>query len=264
MILVDTHAHLYASEFDSDRDEMISRAMTAGVKLFFLPNIDSSSIPGMLALAEKYPGTCFPMMGLHPCYVTKTYEDELKVVTEELKKSISFPNARKYWAVGEIGIDLYWDKTFFEEQKEVFRYQIELAKQYKLPIVIHTRNSFEEAFEIVEKLNDSSLTGIFHCFSGNAEQAEKVIGLGGFKLGIGGVVSFKNSGVDKIVSGIGLEHIVLETDAPYLAPVPHRGKRNESAYVRLVAEKIAAVKGISLEEVAAVTTGNAKKLFGVA
>lgn len=264
MILADTHAHLYAEEFDNDRDAMMANAMASGVQLFFLPNIDHTSIPGMLSLVKKYPGTCFPMMGLHPCYVTKTYEDDLRVVMHWLEKCNSAPGAEfRFCAVGEIGIDLYWDKTFFAQQQDAFRRQIELAKQYKLPIVIHTRNSFDESYSIVSELNDDSLTGIFHCFSGNTEQAEKVIALGGFKLGIGGVVTFKNSGLDKVVEAIGIEHMVLETDAPYLAPVPHRGKRNESAYVKLVAEKIAAIKNISVEEVARVTTGNAKKMFGL-
>jgi TatD DNase family protein len=264
MILIDTHAHLYAEEFNNDRDQVIARATEQGVKLFFLPNIDSASIPGMLSLAEKYPGICFPMMGLHPCYVTKTYEDDLKVVMDEIKKSFSAGAlAQRYFAVGEIGIDLYWDKTFSEEQQDAFRKQVLLAKEYKLPIVIHTRNSFDETFAIVEELNDESLSGIFHCFSGNAEQAGKIIGLGGFRLGIGGVLTFKNSGLDKVIEEIDMKYLVLETDAPYLAPVPHRGKRNESGYVRLVAEKLAAIKGISLEEVARITTENAKNIFGI-
>lgn len=264
MILADTHAHLYAEEFDSDRDEMLARAMRNDVKLFFLPNIDSSSIAGMLSLVRKYPSACYPMMGLHPCYVTKTYEEDLKVVMHWLEKCNTLPGSEfRFCAVGEIGIDLYWDKTFFEQQKDAFRRQIAIAKRYRLPIVIHTRNSFDEAYSIVSELNDESLTGIFHCFSGNIGQAEKVIALGGFKLAIGGVVTFKNSGLDKVVEHVSLEHIVLETDAPYLAPVPHRGKRNESSYIRLIAEKIAAIKNIPLEEVAAVTTENARKMFGI-
>jgi TatD DNase family protein len=264
MILADTHAHLYAEEFDSDRDEMMARAMANDIKLFFLPNIDSSSIPGLLSLVKKYPSSCYPMMGLHPCYVTKTYEDDLKVVMHWLEKCNAATGADlRFCAVGEIGIDLYWDKTFFAQQQDAFRRQIELAKKYKLPIVIHTRSSFDETYSIVNELNDESLTGIFHCFSGNTEQAEKVIALGGFKLGIGGVVTFKNSGLDKVVENISLEHLVLETDAPYLAPVPHRGKRNESSYIKLIAEKIASIKNVPLEEVARVTTENARKLFGV-
>lgn len=263
MQLIDTHAHLYAEQFDNDRDTVIEDAIRQGVEYFFLPNIDSTSIEGMLALASKYPGKCFPMMGLHPCYVTKTYKDDLMVVKEWLKKMKENETPHRFWAVGEIGIDLYWDKTYFNEQQEAFREQITLAKEYGLPIIIHTRNSFDETLSIVKEMNDDSLKGIFHCFSGNTEQALEVIALAGFKLGIGGVVTFKNSGVDKVVEAVGLEHIVLETDAPYLAPVPYRGKRNESAYVRLVAEKIAAVKNIPVEEVARVTTKNALELFGV-
>ena len=263
MKLTDTHAHLYAEQFDNDRETMMERAIREGVAFFFLPNIDSTSIAGMLDLVKKYPGKCFPMMGLHPCYVTKTYKEDLKVVTEWLKKMKEDENVPRFCAVGEIGIDLYWDKSHFAEQQQAFRQQIALAKEYGLPIVIHTRSSFDETFDIVSEMNDDSLKGIFHCFSGNVEQAEKVLALGGFKLGIGGVVTFKNSGLDKVVEAVGLEHMVLETDAPYLAPVPHRGKRNESAYVRIVAEKVAALKNIPVEEVARVTTENALKLFGV-
>jgi TatD DNase family protein len=263
MKLTDTHAHLYAEQFDNDRESMMARAMQQGVEYFFLPNIDSASIEGMLALVKKYPGKCFPMMGLHPCYVAKTYEDDLEVVTGWLKKMKSEPEAPRFYAVGEIGIDLYWDKTHFKEQQEAFRRQITLAKEYGLPIVIHTRSSFDEAFEIVREMHEGTLKGIFHCFSGTLEQAKQVIALGGFKLGIGGVVTFKNSGVDKVVEGVSLEHLVLETDAPYLAPVPYRGKRNESAYVRLVAEKVAQIKNIPVEEVARITTENALRLFGI-
>lgn len=263
MQLVDTHAHLYAEQFDADRDQVIENASRQGVKYFFLPNIDNTSIESMLDLVNKYPGKCFPMMGLHPCYVTKTYKDDLGVVKGWLKKMKEDEKAPRFYAVGEIGIDLYWDKTYFKEQQDAFREQIALAKEYDLPIVIHTRNSFDETISIVKEMNDDRLKGIFHCFSGNIEQAREVIALGGFKLGIGGVVTFKNSGVDKVVEAVGPEHLVLETDAPYLAPVPYRGKRNESAYVKLVAEKVAAVKNISVEEVARVTTENALKLFGV-
>lgn len=261
-MLIDTHAHLYAEEFDNDRETMISRAFEKGVTKIFLPNIDSASIPGMLDLAEKLPGNCFPMMGLHPCYVTKNYQNDLEVVASWLKKAGS-PGGTRFYAVGEIGIDLYWDKTFFAEQQDAFRQQILLAKEYSLPIVIHTRSSFNECYDIVKELNDDSLTGIFHCFSGNTEEALQVISLGGFKLGIGGVVTFKNSGLDKVVSEIGLEHLVLETDAPYLAPVPHRGKRNESAYISIVAEKVASIKGITPGEVEEVTTENAMEVFGI-
>lgn len=261
-MLIDTHAHLYAEEFDNDRETMITRAFERGVTKLFLPNIDASSIPGMLDLAGKYPGKCFPMMGLHPCYVTENYQAELDMVESWLKK-MSEPDSVRFYAVGEIGIDLYWDKTFFAEQQDAFRRQIGLAKEYGLPIVIHTRSSFDECYTIVKELNDNSLTGIFHCFSGNEEEALKVIELGGFKLGIGGVLTFKNSGLDKVVAGIDLKHLVLETDAPYLAPVPHRGKRNESAYISIVAEKLASIKGITPAEVAKVTSENAMEVFGI-
>ncbi len=256
MIFCDTHTHLYADEFQPDRDEMIQRAIHAGITRLFLPNIDSTSIPGLFTLAKTWPDHCFPMMGLHPCSVNESFQSELKVVEHWLSQ-------RKFYAVGEIGIDLYWDKTFTEQQLYAFEFQIRLAKKYALPIVIHTRNAFNEAYEIVERNNDPSLTGVFHCFSGTSEEAEKVIALKGFKLGIGGVLTFKNSGLDKVVQQIPLEHLVLETDSPYLAPVPHRGKRNESAYIRIIAEKLAELKQCSLEEVARITTENSLHLFGI-
>jgi TatD DNase family protein len=256
VILTDTHTHLYADPFDEDRPSMIQRALDAGVSRMFMPNIDSESIPGMFALAKAFPENCFPMMGLHPCSVNEEFQKELKVVEYWLSQ-------RTFYAVGEIGIDLYWDKTFAEQQAYAFEFQIRLAKKHGLPIVIHTRNAFNEAFDIVKRNHDSTLRGIFHCFSGSAEEAEKVISLGSFKLGIGGVLTFKNSGLDKALRDISLEHLVLETDAPYLAPVPHRGKRNESAYLALVAEKIAQLKNTSMEEVARITTENSKHIFGV-
>lgn len=258
MVFADTHAHLYHKEFDRDRDEMLRRAISEGVNQFFLPNIDSSSIEGMLSMAANYPRHCYPMMGLHPCSVNASYETELALVEKHLAEK-----KHSFCAVGEIGIDLYWDKTFFREQQDAFRRQIILAKQYGLPIVIHTRNSFHEAFDIVNEQNDASLKGIFHCFSGTLDDANKIIGLGGFKLGIGGVLTFKNGGIDRVVAQVGLEHLVLETDAPYLAPVPHRGKRNESAYIPLVAAKLAELKQLSIEEIAAVTTANSSAVFTV-
>lgn len=235
---------------------MIQRAIHTGITRLFLPNIDSTSIPGLFALTKTWPDHCFPMMGLHPCSVNEGFQSELKVVEHWLSQ-------RKFYAVGEIGVDLYWDKTFKEQQLYAFEFQIRLAKKYALPIVIHTRNAFNEAYEVVERNNDTSLTGVFHCFSGTSEEAEKVIALKGFKLGIGGVLTFKNSGLDKVVQQIPLEHLVLETDSPYLAPVPHRGKRNESAYIRIIAEKLAELKQCSLEEVARITTENSKHLFGI-
>lgn len=258
MNLTDTHTHLFANEFDADIAEVIERAINAGVTKCFLPNIDSSSVATMLTLSQKFPNNCFPMMGLHPCSVNKNFREELEIV-----KSWLFEKNEKFYGVGEIGIDLYWDKTFFEEQKEAFRTQIEWAKELKLPIIIHTRNSFNEAYEIVKKLKNESLKGIFHCFSGALEDAQKIIELKDFKMGIGGVLTFKNSGLDKIVEVIDLKHFVLETDSPYLAPVPYRGNRNESSYLKIIAEKIALIKNISLEEVAEVTTINSEEIFGV-
>ena len=256
MILTDTHTHLYSKEFDADRSALIEKAMNAGVSRFFMPNVDSESIAGMLQVEKQFPNNCFAMMGLHPCSVNATYQDELKVVEHWLSK-------RKFVAVGEIGIDLYWDKTFFQQQQDAFRRQIQLAKQYNLPYVIHSRNSFDEVMEIVNEFKNDNIKAIFHCFSGNVKQAEQVIAAGNFKLGIGGVVTFKNSGLDKVVEAIDLKHIVLETDAPYLAPTPYRGKRNEPDYLILIAKKIAEIKNISVEEVAAITTQNSKDIFGL-
>jgi TatD DNase family protein len=266
MILTDTHTHLYSKEFDSDRSLLIQKAIGEGVTRFFMPNVDSESIPGMFQVEKEFPANCFSMMGLHPCSVNATYQHELQVVEYWLSK-------RKFAAIGEIGIDLYWDKTFFEQQQDAFRRQISLAKKYDLPYVIHSRNSFNETMEIVNEFKEDKIKAIFHCFSGNVEQAEQVIasGLpagaslteaGNFKLGIGGVVTFKNSGLDKVVEAIDLKHLVLETDAPYLAPMPYRGKRNEPNYLILIAQKIADIKKISIEEVAAVTTQNSKEVFG--
>jgi TatD DNase family protein len=256
VILTDTHTHLYAEAFDADRNDMVQRALEAGVTRLFLPNIDSHSIPGLFSLAKQFPENCFPMIGLHPCSVNEEFQKELKVVEHWLSQ-------RAFFGIGEIGMDLYWDKTFAEQQQYAFDFQIKLAKKYKLPIVIHTRNAFDEAYAIVEKNAGPDLRGIFHCFSGTVEEAEKVIALGGFKLGIGGVLTFKKSGLDSALEQISLEHLVLETDAPYLAPTPHRGKRNESAYLKLIAEKLAEVKRVRVEEVARITTENSKAVFGV-
>ena len=255
MILTDTHTHLYSKEFIDDIDAVIKSCMDKGITRLFLPNIDSSSISDMMKLSEKYPGNCFPMMGLHPCSVNENYKEELVLVEEWLNKY-------KFCAVGEIGIDLYWDKTFLKEQQEVFRHQINLAKKMNLPFVIHCRDSFDEIFEIMDELNDEKMKGIFHCFTGTVEQANHIINYGGFKIGIGGVVTFKNSGLDKVVEQIDLQHLVLETDSPYLAPVPYRGKRNESTYLYLVAEKVADIYQLSIEEVAEITTNNSKEVFG--
>ena len=252
-MFVDTHTHLYAEEFNGDRKEMIEKAITAGVSKFYLPNIDSTSIEGMLQLEKDFPGVCMPMMGLHPCSVNARVEEELKIVEDWLQK-------RKFSAIGEIGIDLYWDKTFFEQQKMAFRKQIDWVLQYHYPIVIHCRDAFDEIYEVLASYKTLP-KGIFHCFSGNLEQAEKVISLKTFKLGIGGVVTFKNSGLDKVVEQLDLKHIVLETDSPYLAPVPYRGKRNESAYLINVAEKVCGLKNVSMKQLAEITTKNASEIF---
>ena len=252
-MLIDTHAHLYVKEFDEDREDMINRALATGVEKMLLPSIDSSEIEAMLDLENKFPAHCFAMMGLHPCYVKENYEEELAIVSDWLSR-------RSFKAVGEIGLDLYWDKTFYKEQTDAFCRQIEWAKKYKIPISIHSREATNEAIEIVQSYKDENLRGVFHCFGGTIEQAQKIIDLD-FYMGIGGVVTFKKAGVDILLKDISLEHLVLETDAPYLAPVPFRGKRNEASYIRFVAEKIAETKCISVTEVEQITSENAKKLF---
>jgi len=251
--LIDTHTHLYLPQFDQDRKEVIEKAQAKGIQKFFLPNIDSSSIDTMMKMEEDFPGICFPMMGLHPCTVKENYKEELALVKEWLFK-------RPFSAVGEIGIDLYWDKTFFEEQKKAFLQQVEWAKELDLPIVIHSRESTDIIIDLLKPVNDGRLKGIFHCFTGNLEQAEIIINMG-FHLGIGGGITFKNGGLDKTAINLSLDCLVLETDSPYLSPTPHRGKRNESAYIKLIAEKLAVVKGVDFEEVAVVTTANAEKIF---
>jgi len=256
MILTDTHTHLYSKEFENESQILIQEAIENKITRFFMPNVDSESIGGMLQIEKQFPNNCFPMMGLHPCSVGPKYEQELSVVEYWLNK-------RNFIAVGEIGIDLYWDKTFFVQQQDAFRRQIELAKKFNVPYIIHSRNSFDEVMEIVSEFKQDNLKAVFHCFSGNPEQAQQVIDAGNFKLGIGGVVTFKNSGLDKVVEAIDLKHIVLETDAPYLAPVPHRGKRNNPAYLLLIAKRIAEIKNCSIEEVAAITTQNSKDVFGI-
>jgi len=262
MQFTDTHTHLYLQEFTSDGDLLIQEAIEKGINRFFLPNIDSSSIEAMIALEIKYPENCFAMMGLHPCSVKENWKEELALVEKNLSQ-------RKFVAVGEIGIDLYWDKTFINEQEGVFRRQIELANHYNVPVSIHSRSkdtlsveSFESIYKILLETKKKQPCGVFHCFIGNAEQAERAVALG-FYLGIGGVITFKNSGLDKTVAGIDLKHLVLETDAPYLAPVPFRGKRNLPVYLLKVAEKISEIKNISLEEVASVTTENSKTVFRI-
>lgn len=252
--MIDTHAHIYAKEFDPDRDEVIRRAHDVGIEKIYMPNIDHTSIDAMLEAETRYNGVATPMMGLHPCSVKKDFEKELYLIEQWLGK-------RVFSAVGEMGTDLYWDKTFWEEQKEAFRVQVGFAKKYSLPIVIHCRESMNETIELLEPHLSDGLTGIFHCFSGNKEQAKKITSMG-FYLGIGGVSTFKNGGLDKVIPEIDLDRIVLETDSPYLAPTPHRGKRNEPAYTRLIAEKVADLKKISLDDLREVTTNNAMKIFG--
>ena len=253
--MIDTHAHIYLEEFKSDIDEVISRSDDLGVEKIYLPNIDHTSIDDMLELEQRYPDMCVSMMGLHPCSVKKDFEKELYIVEEWLSK-------RKFAGVGEIGTDMYWDKTFWKEQQEALNVQLDFAKQYEIPAILHCRDSIDETIEIVSKKQDEKLTGIFHCFSGTVDQAEKIIELG-FHLGIGGVATFKNGGMDKVIPHLPLEKLVLETDSPYLSPVPNRGKRNEPAYVELVANRIAELKSISLEEVKQATTTNAKAIFKV-
>ena len=254
MIFIDTHTHLYLNEFSDDLNQVVEKAINKGVKYMLLPNIDSTSIEKMLKLCQTFPDNCFPMIGLHPTSVKSNFENELKIVENYLAKS-------NFYAIGEIGIDLYWDKTFYKEQLEAMRFQIHLAKERNLPIVIHSRNSFDEVFTVLSELKFPEMRGVFHCFSGSVDQAKKVIAELGFKLGIGGVVTFKNSGLDKVVKEIDLKDIILETDSPFLAPLPFRGKRNESAYTIIIAEKIAAIKNIAIEEVANETTNTALELF---
>ena len=255
MIITDTHTHLYSESFDEDRNEMIERAIRHGVTRFFIPAIDSTYTDAMLKLEADFPEHVFLMMGLHPTHVKDNYEEELKHVEEMFAK-------RTFLAVGEIGIDLYWDKSTLSIQQDAFRRQIQLAKKYKLPIVIHCRDAFDEIFEVLEDEKGENLFGIFHCFTGTLEQAQKAISYN-MKLGIGGVVTFKNGKIDKFLNQIDLNHIVLETDAPYLAPTPYRGKRNESAYIINVLEKLSYIYGISAERIAEITTANSKEVFNI-
>ncbi|MBC5774945.1 TatD family hydrolase [Pontibacter sp. KCTC 32443] len=251
--LVDSHAHIYSEEFKDDLVDAVARATEAGIEKIYMPNIDHTSIDAMLEAEAAFPGQCISMMGLHPAYVKKDFERELYLVEEWLNK-------RPFAAVGECGIDLYWDKTFFSEQQEALKVQLELAKKHNLPIVLHTRESFNETYELVAAAQDGTLRGIFHCFSGTVEQTAKVKELN-FLMGIGGVATFKNGGLDKVLPHVALEDLVLETDCPYLAPVPHRGKRNEPAYIPLVLKRMAELMQKTEEEVASTTTQNALNLF---
>jgi TatD DNase family protein len=251
--MIETHAHIYSDDYNEDRTAMLDRAWEASIKQIWMPNCDHTTIDGMVALAEEYPDRCLPMIGLHPCYVKEDFENELRIVEEWLGK-------REFIAIGEIGMDLFWDKTFREQQEEAFLFQCALARKHNLWIDIHSRNAFWETVSLIEKFADPLLHGIFHCFTGTLEEAQKAIELG-FKLGVGGVSTFKNGGLDKVIPFINLEDIVLETDSPYLAPVPYRGKRNEVAFIDLVAQRVADLAETTKEKVIATTTKTAEKLL---
>jgi len=253
MILTDTHTHLYLDDFEKDREQIINNALENGVGRMLLPNIDSTTLHDLKAITTTFPEFCFPMMGLHPTSVKEDYEKELALVEQELA-------AGNYCGVGEIGIDLYWDSTFEEAQKKAFRKQLQLAKKYRLAVSIHTRNAFDLTCQIVKEELTDDLKGVFHCFTGTADDAKQIMDIG-FKMGIGGIVTFKNSGLAEVVARLPLEALVLETDAPYLTPVPYRGKRNQSAYLLYVAKKIAAIKNIPMETVAEITSRTAENLF---
>ena len=255
MILIDTHTHLFLPEFKDDHPRVVADAVEKGVRKMLLPNVDDSTIDSMLSLADEYPGRCLPMIGLHPTSVDESFSQKLDSVRERLGR-------RKFWGIGETGIDLYWNDTNLGQQLEAFRLQIIMAKDFQLPLIIHARNSFREIFEVMDKENDDSLRGVFHAFTGNAVQADRIVDYG-FKIGIGGIVTFKNSGLDKIARDISLEHIVLETDAPYLAPVPKRGKRNEPAYLIYTAERMAEIHRQPLDVIAEITSRNAAELFNL-
>ena len=251
--MIETHAHIYSDDYTEDRIAMLDRAWNAGIEQIWMPNCDHSTIPGMMELAEKYPDQCLPMIGLHPTYVKEDFEKELSIMEDWLNK---YP----FIAVGEIGMDLFWDKTFQEQQEKAFLYQCKLARKHDLWIDIHSRSAFWETVKLIEEFGDPNLKGIFHCFTGTLEEANKAIELG-FKLGIGGVATFKNGGLDKVIPYVDIAHLVLETDAPYLAPVPYRGKRNEVAYIDLVAQRVADLKQISKQQVITATTDNAKSML---
>ncbi len=254
MTLVDTHSHIYLPEFDEDKPAMLERAGTEGVAKILLPAIDSTTHAIQLQLEAEHPDRCISMMGLHPCSVKENYREELAMARDWFGK-------RKFIGVGEIGLDFYWDKTFTDQQYEAFHQQLEWALEFDIPVSIHSRLATDKCIAVVKEHQNGKLKGVFHCFSGDIKQAEEIIALG-FYLGIGGVVTFKNSGLDKVMEAVSLDHVVLETDAPYLAPVPFRGKRNEPAYLKYVVEKLAQVKQVGTEEIARITTQNAQKLFG--
>jgi TatD DNase family protein len=251
--MIETHAHIYSDDYANDREEMLGRAWNAGIQQIWMPNCDHSTIDGMMALAERFPEKCLPMIGLHPTYVKDDFEKELQVVEEWLNKA-------SFIAIGEIGMDLFWDKTFREQQEKAFLYQCELAVKHNLWIDIHSRNAFWETVKLIEDFGNSALKGIFHCFTGTLEEANKAIELG-FKIGIGGVVTFKNSGLDKVIPHLDVNDLVLETDSPYLAPTPYRGKRNEVAFIDLVAQRVADLKQISKAELIMATDNTAMNLL---
>jgi len=257
MNFIDTHTHLYAEEFDPDRDKVIQRAINEGIDRLLLPAIDRSYFDQMMQVAGNHKDHCFPMIGLHPTSVKAGFREELDFVRNMLEES-----PENFYGIGEIGIDLYWDKTFASEQTSAFSHQLDLAIEYQLPVAIHTRNSFEIAIDLIRQKNNPGLKGVFHCFGGSVEQAKQAAGVG-FLLGIGGIITYKNSGLQKVVEVTGLDHLVLETDAPYLPPVSYRGQRNESTYIPVIAEKIAEIKNVSVAEVAEITTKNAENLFNL-
>ena len=256
MEFIDSHCHLYSDQFSEDRNEAIKNAKTLGVTKIVLPNIDVESVQGMWELCEKDPSMFFPAIGLHPCSVKEDYKEQLQILRQSL-------NDNKYVSIGEIGMDLYWDKTFINEQKDAFLIQCQWAKDFDLPIIIHTRDSFDEMFELLDSVHDEKLRGVFHCFSGTQLEADKILAYGNFYLGIGGVVTFKNAKLDKALVNVPLNKILLETDSPYLAPTPHRGKRNEPKYLWNIGEKLADVYNVSLAEIAEITTANSKSLFRI-
>ena len=253
---IDTHTHIYLKDFDEDRKQIIKECLDSGVNKLLLPNIDKSSIADVIKTCELYKDICYPMVGLHPCYVKDSYEDDLNYLKPIIKTIDTI-------AIGEIGIDLYWDKSNLENQREAFMTQINWAKEFKLPIVIHARDSYNEIFEVLDQLNDENLKGIFHCFSSTLEDADRILNYGGFKLGIGGVVTFKNSGLDKVVKNVDIKNIVLETDSPYLTPTPFRGTRNKSSYIPIIANKLSDIYEISSEEIGNITSKNAREIFNI-
>lgn len=253
MIFIDSHTHLYLENYNNDRGQVIDNAITSGIKYMLLPAIDKSTFDEMKSLFNLYPDNCFPMIGVHPTSIKENYLEEIELVETELEKG-------GYCAIGEIGIDLYWDKTFEKQQRIAFRHQLQLAKKYNLAVAIHNRDSFDDVYKIVKEEQDGRLKGVFHCFTGTLQDAQKIIELG-FYMGIGGIVTFKNSGQDKIVKDIPLENILLETDSPFLTPAPYRGRRNESSYIKLIATKIADIKNTNIEQIAETTTNNCINLF---